>query len=125
MDQVYLVPVLAEGEAVENAKIEQAVRETRGMILSAKGSGRAVPIAAHFHSDCGGRTEDARIVWGIASGGTTSCPFGAHALWRQKLTLVEIESKTHARGEIGGIQAIGRTASGLRPASRRTIRRRT
>lgn len=41
-------------------KIEKAVRETQGMILTYKG----LPAESVYHSTCGGTTEAARDVWG-------------------------------------------------------------
>jgi stage II sporulation protein D len=42
-----------------NGKTKQAVRETRGEVLTYGGE----PIMAVYHSCCGGRTEDAENVW--------------------------------------------------------------
>lgn len=42
------------------ARIRRAVSETRGLILTYQGR----PAEAIYHSTCGGRTEDAREVWG-------------------------------------------------------------
>lgn len=53
-DQVYL------GAAAEDDAARRAVAETRGMVLTYAGE----PVAAYFHSACGGRTESPEWVWG-------------------------------------------------------------
>lgn len=55
-DQVY------RGVTEENPESVAAAKATRGQILTYSGS----PIAAYFHSDAGGMTEDPRYVWGGA-----------------------------------------------------------
>lgn len=93
MDQVYISSPDLTPE--RRAKIERAVRETRGLVLE---TGSEVPqlLAAHFHADCGGHTEDARVVWGEAGAGATadqSCPINPNANWRLKLRAGEIIAK--------------------------------
>lgn len=53
-DQVY------KGVVEENPESVEATKATRGKILTYSGS----PIAAYFHSDAGGMTEDPCYVWG-------------------------------------------------------------
>ena len=45
--------------STRHAKTRQAVKETRGEVLTYNG----LPIMAVYHSCCGGRTEDAENVW--------------------------------------------------------------
>ena len=120
MDQVYLVPVLSSEEDESRAQADRAVRETRGLILTSvdKGARESRPLAAYFHSDCGGRTEDARAVWGETGGGTTACPFAAQTKWRAEIPFAEITSLARAwfkralPGSLVAIEAKGRNASG-------------
>jgi stage II sporulation protein D len=106
MDQVYLVPVVEEGGDESQARVEQAVRETKDLVLLADGSigsqGEPQPIPAHFHADCGGRTEDARVVWGYKeSMGTTvdgSCPLNPLARWKVGFTGEELARKLRGQG---------------------------
>jgi len=121
MDQVYMVSVFEEGADKTLAIVEQAVRETRGIVLT---TASAFPqlLAAYYHSDCGGRTEDARIIWGDKSSAGTAtdsgCPLNPHAHWRYSISLSEISqklanllSKTPGR-ELIGISTKSYTSSG-------------
>jgi stage II sporulation protein D len=61
-DQVY------PGENAETASTERAATETAGVFLADNG----LPIAAYFHSRCGGSTETSQTVW------NTNSPAGRH-----------------------------------------------
>lgn len=63
--QAYFTPVQAKsffGDSYETylEKAEKAVDDTEGLILMYEGE----PIVAAFHSNSGGRTESAEVVWG-------------------------------------------------------------
>lgn len=116
MDQVYRSLESDTGAEYEN--IHRAIRETEGMILVTLGE-TPVPLAAYFHSDCGGHTEDARTVWGETGVGTTSCPYSSSSEWKTEFTLTEIESRVKARlkrarqdSTLMGLEPLGRTSSG-------------
>jgi stage II sporulation protein D len=83
MDQVFKFDTGLS--SAEKFKIETAVSETRGMVLKDK-KDRA--IAAYFHADCGGQTEDARSVWGsgpsMGLAVDASCP--VHSVWQARLS---------------------------------------
>jgi stage II sporulation protein D len=102
MDQMFL-------EGAETTKrAEQAIDETRGLVLHTP---QGKLIAAYFHSDCGGHTEDARNVWGGGeSTGTAGCPFTARANWKLRLTLKQLAAKL--RLPVKAIELGERTESG-------------
>lgn len=117
-DQVYLVPVMSEVEDASKQKIKEAVTATRGLVLTSKQNPK-LPITAHFHSDCGGHTEDARDVWKDGQSlGSTACPFNATHGWRAKLSVIDLEKKIRPwlkrawPGEVESVEISGRTASG-------------
>jgi stage II sporulation protein D len=125
MDQVYLMPVLEEGADEARFKVEQAVRDTRGIVLLSSGQDPH-PLAAYFHADCGGHTEKADIVWGQKDeGGSTvdgACPTNPIAKWRAALSGPQIVKALAAHFSAGkglgtalaltSLEASGRTASG-------------
>src|SRR5262245_46938184 len=51
------------GIAREDSRVDAAVERTRGRVLLWRGK----PLPAYYHSTCGGRTSDAREVFGIRS----------------------------------------------------------
>ena len=57
-DQVY------DGSIREDYLASKSVQRTRGIILSAAGTGNKLPIKAFYHSTCGGTTELPEKVWG-------------------------------------------------------------
>ncbi len=76
------------------AKARKAVMETEGIVLqTAKGQ----TLKAYYHSDCGGRTSNARDVWGF--GGSTgvavdaSCPVEGKHTWSLNLSVEDISKK--------------------------------
>lgn len=56
----YISPVMYDGGADNLKKVENAVKETKGEILTFNDE----PILAVFHSMSAGKTEDAKNVWG-------------------------------------------------------------
>jgi stage II sporulation protein D len=95
MDQVFIY----ESSEVKQASVERAVSETRGQILVDR-SGRVLP--AYFHADCGGRTEEARHVWGESARlGTAidgSCPLNPRAKWSLSVTDAQL-AQAFGRGD--------------------------
>jgi stage II sporulation protein D len=113
MDQVFLMPTRDDMPSAYRANVERAVSETRGLLLTTGGA-HPTPLAAYFHADCGGHTEDARAVWGSASTGTTrdeGCPLNPHAQWQAHLTKAEIARTLHASTSLIDLRAIGRTST--------------
>ena len=95
MDQMYMVPEEAAERQLGLENVERAVRETQGMVLLSM-SERPLPLAAYFHADCGGRTEDARRVWGAPGAGTAidgACPLNPRATWQLSISLKEITQR--------------------------------
>jgi stage II sporulation protein D len=81
MDQVFKISF------DKNEKIKKAVRETENLVLTDK-KGRI--LKSFFHSDCGGKTADARDVWGrgaktevVVDG---SCPTNPKAKWNYRVS---------------------------------------
>ncbi|MBX9768193.1 MAG: SpoIID/LytB domain-containing protein, partial [Bdellovibrionales bacterium] len=97
-DQVFRPGELSRLPASHLEKVRTAVRETRGMVLK-DAAGQL--IAAHFHADCGGRTEPANTHWtgftknkGIRDQGCPLSPFGHWNLkWKLKEVLARLKSK--------------------------------
>jgi len=96
MDQVF--DWSARRSSEQSRRVDQAVFETRGQILTDR-QGRLA--RTYFHADCGGQTEHAQHVWsGARSLGTAidgSCPVHARARWQINLTLTEIRERLKAR----------------------------
>ena len=119
LDQVYLMPVVEEGGDATQANVERAVRETAGMVLHDR---RGKAFATFFHADCGGRTEDPKVIWGSGeSSGTVvdgACPLNRSGQWRLMLSGEEIAQKLRGQVSKGtklavvGIQSLTRTGSG-------------
>jgi stage II sporulation protein D len=114
MDQAFLLPIFEEGADENLARVEQAVRETRGMVLR---DAADRPFATYFHADCGGQTEDARMVWGESGLGTAvdgACPFNPKSKWTALITQGEF-AKHFRRGQlvaVNEIEEVSRTSSG-------------
>jgi len=116
MDQMYLFPESTE----DQANVERAVAMTRGQILLGR-QAPLQPLAAYFHADCGGRTEDAIAVWGSAGAGTAvdrGCPLNPLAHWRVAIDLVELANRVRAasgkapEARLTGASVEGHTLSG-------------
>src|SRR6185312_11126927 len=56
-DQVY------QGSLKEDFHSSQAVKKTRGMILTVGSDNAPLPLQAFYHSTCGGQTELPEHVW--------------------------------------------------------------
>jgi len=67
------------------SKIERAVEETRGLILTYQG----LPCEVVYHSTCAGRTEAARDVWGkdVPYLQSVACPYCGHSPYAGKKTV--------------------------------------
>lgn len=93
-------------------KLEVAVRETRGMILTFDNR----PINALFHSTCGGHTTDAKSVWGGSSKAHLKgvvcgfCRSSPHSSWSVAIPLDEFQKKFSR--EIKGLRILNRSSDG-------------
>jgi stage II sporulation protein D len=94
MDQVFLAPLESGPAGKYSRNVTQAVDETAGVILRDR---QKRVMAAYFHADCGGRTEDARKIWG---GGDThgtatdaQCPSNSFSHWKIGFTHEEIAAR--------------------------------
>lgn len=103
-DQVFRPGELSRLPATHLKKVRTAVKETRGMVLK-DGAGQL--IAAHFHADCGGRTEPANTHWtgftkakGIRDQGCPLSPFGH---WNFKWKLKEVLSRLKSKKDPGAL----------------------
>lgn len=116
MDQVFTNPLgLAVDKKISNA--ERAVRETRGVLLLNR---QGLPLASFFHADCGGRTEEAREIWGGGEKQGTAvdgfCPLNPAARWKVSLSSSEIAGKLKAfappESRLASLDVVDRTGSG-------------
>jgi len=78
------------GRAAERYRINKAVDETRGLILTYKGK----VLPAFYHATCGGHTQDASLLWNIDTPPLkgVSCDFcqdSPHFKWHNVLSLEE------------------------------------
>lgn len=83
--QVYL------GRRGERPRAVQAVQDTRGLVVSYRGE----VIPAFYHSSCGGRTEDASVLWGIDEPYLKSVDcdcqeISKYGLWEKRFTISEV-----------------------------------
>jgi stage II sporulation protein D len=88
-----------QGTGKVDDEMKRAVKETRGEILVYRNR----PIEAYFHSNCGGRTTDAKDVWGKDQPYLRSVPCdfgnnGAHYRWKASISIREIVRKLKAIG---------------------------
>lgn len=101
-DQVY------GGKGVEDARATEAVRATRGQVLTYAGQ----VINSVYHSTAAGQTEDVREVWGTdfpyLHG--VACPFDVRSPWYEwdrAVDLVELEKNFRSKGfPIGAIATV-------------------
>lgn len=88
-----------------------AARETAGLVLTANGH----LAETSFHSTCGGKTADAKSVWGrgyshLHGGECGYCQASPTYNWSVELKLSDVESKFSQ--EITGIKILSRTKDG-------------
>ncbi len=108
------------GVSVENDAVRRAVNATAGEIAVFDNK----PILAYFHSTCGGRTINARYVWGnsdlkyLRGVRCEYCKGSPHYAWEEKISLYDIRlhlsRKYHGVGPVNGIslrKADGRVIS--------------
>ncbi|HXC62530.1 MAG TPA: SpoIID/LytB domain-containing protein [Nitrospiria bacterium] len=94
------------GKGVEDARAAEAVRTTRGQVLTYAGQ----VINSVYHSTSAGPTEDAREVWGtdLPYLHGVDCPFDAQSPWYQwdrAIDLVTLEENLRRKGFPIGIIA--------------------
>lgn len=113
MDQVFFINE-ETGDSLKNA--ERAIHETRGFVLRDERGG---PFAAYFHADCGGRTEEARAVWGngekLGTAIDGACPLSPQARWLAVLSAEEIARRLREPGNSASLlelAALTETGSG-------------
>jgi stage II sporulation protein D len=104
MDQLYY------GD-VQDEKVEEAVRETKGEILIYDGK----PIEALYHSTCGGVTEDASEVFGhevpYLKSAKHKCDLSPYAFWARKFPLSGIAEALGVK-KVAGVKIKDYTVSG-------------
>ena len=100
--QVYL------GARGERRRALKAVAETKGEVVLYDGE----VIAAFYHSSCGGRTEDASVLWGIdepyLKGVDCDCQqISTYGLWEKRFTVAAVLSALRREGyRVGPIESI-------------------
>lgn len=87
------------GHNVESIKINEAVDETKGLIITYDG----YPIEAVYHSNSGGYTDDAEVIWGgyapyLASRVDEFSKSFPNSSWKLNLTSEEISYKLKNNG---------------------------
>jgi len=108
------------GKTSEKWRTNRAVDLTRGKVLTFNGD----IFPTYYHATCGGRTEDADLLWGLDLKPLKGarCPYcvkSPHYSWRRKIILREIEEKLNKNGyDIRGVWSI--KAEGRDPSGRIT-----
>jgi stage II sporulation protein D len=119
MDQVF-------EHARRHERAASAVEATKGQYLSAKENTVAT---THYHSDCGGQTDEPRDVWGGGEMlGTASdmCPKRTGTNWRLVTSLSEITAKLQSEDLIqNSFRVAGLTIEKRSPAGRAQVVRLT
>lgn len=108
----------------------EAVQATAGEILVDRSTdaGPQLAVKAHFHSDCGGRTDDPKAIWGSgqvrtngfrkSSVADTACANNGRSQWRYVATLADLTERLSARAglpkgfKIANLEVDHRTAGG-------------
>ncbi len=104
------------------AKAKIAVKETEGLVLMAP-NGKT--LKAFYHSDCGGKTSNAKDIWGygVSTGVAvdSSCPSGSAHMWQLKMTDEMLSEKIskYLKKDLGIL--IGMNL--IRPSSEERIRK--
>ena len=102
MDQVY------DGCDIEDSRAVRGVKETAGEVLTYND----VVIQAFYHSNCGGHTEAAENVWGMAvpylqGVDCRYCLTAPSGKWEQKISLARIEGQLRSAGyQVTGLKDI-------------------
>lgn len=96
----------------------QAARETAGMTLVEDGQ----VVSAHYHSDCGGQTDEPATVWGggprFGAARDAGCPLNPRAKWRLVRSFQEIQAALQlkqilpTRFQLASLQVTSRSAAG-------------
>ncbi len=104
------------GRSSERKMTTRAVNLTRGQVLTYNGA----LFPAYYHATCGGRTEDASVLWNIdipplKGGPCPWCKDSPHYRWSKAIPLEEVRGGLIAAGykleEICSITAMSRDAS--------------
>ena len=106
------------GASAEDPRTSKAVQDTRGEILTYNGD----VLCAFFHTSCGGRTEEARLIFpdvknsprGVSSNFENDSP---HHFWRFSVALLNCGEKLRQDGKtpggpITGVRVLQRYPSG-------------
>ncbi len=109
------------------AKVTMAVQETRDELLWDRGS----PLAAYYHKDCGGRTEDAAAVWPDQRSAALVAHDDPYCVrlakpWRSEVSREDVQRALDSAGlrvpaRWDRIEIVERTASGRARALRFTV----
>lgn len=101
----------------EKEETNLAVKHTRGLVAIHQGKF----IAAFYHSNCGGRTDNVRNVWGnniiyLAGGSCGFCDNNPHSRWSFEITKAEIGNRLRRHNipvsKIRTLEIQGRDSSG-------------
>jgi stage II sporulation protein D len=124
MDQVFNTPLKSFGfddaELERINRVRRAISETKGIILR---DSKGRPFPAYFHADCGGKTEEADLVWGesqnLGTAQDLSCPSSPLAKWKTRISVREMSQKlrSHLKGPVNETLA-SLVAEGITPSGR-------
>lgn len=111
MDQMFLHPLSDDNKL--NLTVDRAILETSGVTLE---DHKHNVFATYFHADCGGRTEEAKEVWGtgdtLGTAADSGCPLNPKAIWTLKLTKIQIAERLKERRSLRDVRLGSRTSSG-------------
>ncbi|MFA4888294.1 MAG: SpoIID/LytB domain-containing protein [Candidatus Omnitrophota bacterium] len=108
---------LYSGIAAERYRINRAVDETKGLVLTYQGK----ILPAFYHATCAGHTEDASLIWNIdipplKGVACDFCKYSPHFSWHYVLALDEMQAQLakvgYKPGKIESIGIAGLDASG-------------
>lgn len=120
MHQVFNWSKYLGASVEEQEKINRVIRETQNEVLT-DDNGR--PLKAYFHSDCGGRTEEASAVWGHSDKlGTVSdkhCSLNRKSEWREAMSSEELGRELSKYFDLPDTMALNNIAVKSRSASGR------
>lgn len=105
------------GKTSERLRTNEAVGDTKGQVLTY--NNKVIP--AYFHATCGGRTEDASLLWNIDIAPLKGvicifCKDSPHFRWHNVIPLTQVKSKLRDAGynikDIQGIAILDKDRSG-------------
>lgn len=119
LDQMFLDPDSSQISREQRARALAAAQATAGEVLGHPDlQGRIIPT--HYHADCGGETEEPKLIWGrgpeLGVAKDEGCPVAKSSKWRVFFSWQSIEARLSVGNssghEAGDFQILKRTQSG-------------